>query len=505
MAEYLKFSIIINIKQFNRYFNLLIFILISVFFCYQVFSQDFVNTNSEEIYVINSFIFIVDGITKPFALNQITEFYTGEEITGYLNLLGFLQRKTQLLNNQRLFESIEIDYSIVQKQDDGNYPVDLIIYIKDSWNFIILPYPKYDSNSGLELVLKLRDFNFLGTMQPLKLDLGYKYTIDKQSIFSLNQNINYPFEAFALKWDFVFNNDLEYHFGIEKPFYFKNITGLYTEFPVLHSALTVGISKNFIYNDDNYDGFYISSIPQVSWSLPTGILIGNYNEIIYNAELSAVFNLFLPSEFNQSPLLIFFHNLEFEYINWKGNFRQGFFASFENSYSYNFYNLINDLNPWIFNFNLNSTIHYLIIDDILGISAKFLYNHWINSSDDKAGMQLRGVYNNQVVSQVLLLLNFDLHIRALRVLPSHWFPNILFMRVFDFDLHLNPVFDFAWYKHPDKELSFLKENFLIGAGFEIIVFPHRFRNMFLRFSAAWNLYNVNNSPVELFLGMDLHY
>ena len=51
--------------------------------------------------------------------------------------------------------------------------VTLDVYTRDTWNLIALPYFKYDSNSGLLLALRGRDYNFFGTMQTLTLNLDY--------------------------------------------------------------------------------------------------------------------------------------------------------------------------------------------------------------------------------------------------------------------------------------------------------------------------------------------
>ncbi|MDR2144058.1 MAG: hypothetical protein LBP29_06790, partial [Treponema sp.] len=131
--------------------------------------------DDQRIYVISGFDFSVKGRTRPFAIINNGEFRAGEEIRGLANLEKYVKDKTQLLVNQRVLEKAGIEYTLSDPGDDGKIPVRLFISVEDTWNIIAVPYPKYDTNSGFELIIKARDYNFFGTMSALRLDLGYKY------------------------------------------------------------------------------------------------------------------------------------------------------------------------------------------------------------------------------------------------------------------------------------------------------------------------------------------
>jgi len=144
--------------------------------------NDIINTietdNDTDIVTHNTFDneneidFDIDGRTRPFALLANGEFREGERIYGKENLEKYISLKRQLLLNQRVLEEVNIEYSLGAVEKDGAIPVSLIIFVKDTWNLIILPYPKYDSNEGFSITIKARDYNFLGTMSALKFDLG---------------------------------------------------------------------------------------------------------------------------------------------------------------------------------------------------------------------------------------------------------------------------------------------------------------------------------------------
>jgi len=484
--------------------------------------------DEESIFIINSFNYNIIGRTLPFVLNNKTELKKGEEIKGKTNLIKFIKDKGQLLTNERVLkDNVKIDYTIGEAVEDGKYPVDLQIYVEDTWNIIALPYPKYSTSYGFELTIKARDYNFLGTMQALRVDLGYKYDQDGQSFFSLMVDSGTPFQAFGLNWLFDFDNFFDYRpdvSDISLQFFYKNKTGISLDIPIKHTTLTLLFTEFFILNEENNDsdkpdfgefqeGLYLSSKPSLSWKIPTGLEIGEYGELTYTPNVYAVFNHELPlwplKENKIGPILYFNHTLYFGRLNWKDNFREGVNVQVYNSYSYNFYyqkdpNI--DKNPWTFDYSVELKGFLILIKDIFGLSARFSHRHWINSYYEYAGDLLRGVIDKDVNAEFIISLNLDMHIRALKINAYEWFPNNKFLRSLGFDLHINPVIDGAFYKQPSKDVSFVRENFLIGAGFETIIYPHQFRSLFFRISTCWDFSDVSKkTPIELFLGMEHHY
>jgi hypothetical protein len=484
--------------------------------------------SEESIFIINYFNYNVIGRTLPFVLNTKTELMQGEEITGKTNLIKFIKDKRQLLINERVLkDNVTIEYEIGEMTEDGKFPVDLEIYVEDTWNIIALPYPKYNSNYGLELTIKARDYNFFGSMEPFRVDIGYKYNQYGQTSFSLMLDSGLPFQLFGLNWFFDFDNYFDYRPDMSLPYYYKNRTAISLDIPIKRSTFTLSFAESFILNDENSDsdksdgygdfqeGLYMSSNPGISWKIPLGLEIGEYDELTYNPEIFAVFNHELPSwplsDNRIGPVLGFEHSLYFGRVNWIGNFRQGIEAAISNSYSYNIYyannkNDINNFEPWEYYYDIEAAGHFIIIEDRFGFSARLSHRHWLNSSDEYAGDYLRGVYDNDVDAEFIVTLNLDLQIRVLRIKPYEWFPKSRLMRGLGFDLHINPVLDCAFYKDPSKEISFDHENFLLGAGFETIIYPHSFRSMFFRISTAWDFSDISKrTPMELFLGMELHY
>ena len=523
--------------NFKKAIILLIFFLL----CFSVFSQE---KNGEEeneeeivldeklqnddyteqsIFIINSFNYNVKGITLPFVLNKKTELKEGEVIIGKTHFAKFLKDKRQLLVNERVLkEDVRIEYTIGELTDDGNYPVDLEIYVEDTFNIIAIPYPKYDSNNGFSLTIKARDYNFLGSMEPFRVDLGYKYDQEGRTTFSMMLDSGLPFQAFGLNWFFDFDNYFNYRPHLSEAFYYKNKTGLAVDIPIKRSILTLSFGESFFWNEENSDsdkpslgdvqkGLYMSSNPSIVWTIPTGLEIGEYGELFYVPVIIAVINHeispWVLSNNRKGPVLSFVHSLLFSRINWIGNFRQGISVSAGNSYSYNIYYAKTGIdNPWGYSYNVTTRGHFIIVEDLFGISARFMHRHWIKSYSDSAGDVLRGIMDKDVIAEYITSLNLDFDVRALRMKPYEWLTNNKLTRIMGFDVHLNPIFDMAWYKHPLRKASSDYENFLFGGGFEMIIYPHRFRSMFFRISAGWDITNTERiTPSELFLGMELFY
>jgi len=518
-------------------------IIFLIFFplCFSVFSQEKNGKEEKEekivldeklqnsiyteqtIFVISSFNYNVKGRTLPFVLNTKTELKKGEEITGKTHFAKFLRDKKQLLVNERVLkDDVRIEYTIGEITEDGKYPVDLEIYVEDTFNIIALPYPKYDSNSGLNLIIKARDYNFLGSMEPLRIDLGYKLDEEGRTTFSLMLDSGMPFQALGLNWFVDFDNYFDYRPELEKPFYYKNTTALSVDIPIKHTNLNLTFGESFIVNDENSDsdkpalgevqeGLFMQSRPSISWRIPLGIEIGDYGELTYNPSISASFNHQISHwelSYNRiGPFLYFGHSLYFGRVNWIGNFRQGISVSADNSYSYNFYYAKTNIdNPWGYSYDITAKGHFVFIKDLFGMSTRLMHRHWIKSYSESAGDKLRGIRDKDVTAEYITSLNIDLNVRAIRMKPYEWLSNNKLTRIMGFDVHVNPIFDIAWYKPPYEDASAKYKNFLFGGGFEMIIFPHRFRSMFLRISAGWDITNTEKvTPTEIFLGMELFY
>jgi hypothetical protein len=462
------------------------------------------------VYVIRSFDFNITGRTRPFAIIYKGDFKKDEELRGIANLEKYIQDKTQLLINERVLEESSITYTLGEAEADGKIPVYLLITIKDTWNIIAVPYPKYDSNTGFELIVKARDYNFFGTMNPLRIDIGYTYNENNQNSVLFELDSNTPFTAWGYNWNLDFDHFFSYRPDVEEPFYYKNVTGLAMELPFKATTFTFGFEESFVLNEENDDrykslygnfqeGPYMSSRLYTSWKIPMGLEISRYGELTYTPELSARFSHEFPhhplDEIRTGPFMKFNHSIGFNRVNWISNYRSGFDVSMYNSYNYDFHTAGAEKNKIDIDYSVTGTGHF-IINDGFGISARLKFRHWFYHDPayyDKAADVLRGILDKSVTADYMLSLNLDFPFKILSFLPSQWF-GISKLRFFDFDLHFSPVVDLALYHDPDTETAFDPRNILASGGLEFIAFPAFMRSLYIRLSLTWNFVEYINNP-----------
>ena len=460
---------------------------------------------NDSVFIISDFIFDIKGRTRPDALIYNGEFKKGEIIEGKANLEKYINDKIQMLINQRVLkDNVEISYSIEEAQPDGIYPVILTIKVEDSWNIIALPYPYYNSNTGFELTIKARDYNFFGTMNALRVDLGYSYLYyssekEYRSSFLLGIDSNTPFTLFGYTWTLDFDNYIGYRANPKytEPVYYQNVTGLSMELPVNRTTFTFGFQESFNVHEEIYDrlnkayfvqtGLYMSSKIYTNWKIPMGLTIADQGELTYTPEISATFNHdfpeFLLPDFKKGPFMNFNHTLGFGKIDWISNYRKGYSVWLYNTYSYDFFRLRNEEEPLSITLSLNGTGHY-IISDFFAISARLRYRYWWYHSPnyfERAGDMIRGVGDDLLCADHMISLNMDFPFRVLVFELSKWTgkPKLGF---FDFELQISPVVDLAYYNNPGGNLSFAA-----GGGVEFIVFSAFMRNLYACLSLSWDI------------------
>ena len=137
-------------------------------------------------YTIRSYTFNIKGKTTNSALSEFVG-EPGETFSTLEELEAHVADKRQQLYNKRIFHEVGYSYTLEDMGGDV-FMADVVIYIDDARTFIILPFPKYDSNYGFEFKVKAMDSNFLGTFATLEANV------------SLSQRDN-SFKQGALDWD----------------------------------------------------------------------------------------------------------------------------------------------------------------------------------------------------------------------------------------------------------------------------------------------------------------
>jgi hypothetical protein len=497
--------------------------------------------NPDPVYVIRGIEFDITGRSRPFALISSGNFKEGERIKGKDNLDKYLALKKQLLINQQVLEDATIDYFIGESESDGALPVKLLVHVKDTWNLIVLPYPKYDSNEGFSITLKARDYNFLGTMSTLRVDLGYKNNNGEQSLnFLLNSDV--PFEAAGLNW--VLNFDHFFGYTFNEPLYYQNVTGLSLLLPWRNTTVTTGFNQYLTINEENTDedidifdlgqryyDVYGSTELFASWKLPFGVEIGGFGGLEYTPGVSGRINYPYGSmDEPRKAAASFTHSIGFGRVDWIGNYRKGLSASIGNSYNWYF-----DRGDSPLKVSLEAGISfYWIFSEFFSLSSRLNYRQWWHWSDKLggyipyygAGDRVRGILDFDIRAYQVLSLNMDFPFRILRFRPSEWLNNEKF-HIIDFEMHLSPFFDIAMLNGPYSKLkdeynpyngktSFTVDDMINTTGFEVFVFPGFFRSLKIRASIGYNINRIKKAGKpfkwdffsdwdEIFIGLDHAY
>ena len=135
----------------KKYFLITLMIFISLF----VFAQEQTDTNNNEKYQITEIEYNLDGRTKPYALDQKLDIDKKTIFNSKTELDAYIDYIRQTLINQRVLQESSMEYETGNPNKDGIIPVKIIITAEDTWNIFPVPYPKYNSNSGLEFKLKV--------------------------------------------------------------------------------------------------------------------------------------------------------------------------------------------------------------------------------------------------------------------------------------------------------------------------------------------------------------
>ncbi|MGN1189530.1 MAG: hypothetical protein ACI4SL_03945 [Candidatus Ornithospirochaeta sp.] len=106
---------------------------------------------------VSSYEFSIIGKTKESVIRNLIVPSEVESFDSEEELISALDHKKQILENKRVFKEISYEYEIL---DDKAY---IRFEIVDAKSFLIIPYPKYDSNYGLRLGAKMWNRNLLGT------------------------------------------------------------------------------------------------------------------------------------------------------------------------------------------------------------------------------------------------------------------------------------------------------------------------------------------------------
>jgi len=452
-------------------------------------------------YKIDSVSYDIVGRTKWWALDDVLDVDKGRVFADRQALDAYVADRTQILVNQRVLDSGTIEVEELPAVSGVPEPVKLVVHTKDTYSIIAMPKPQYDSNDGLLLSVRARDYNFLGTMQPLKLDLNY--TVDTSGVqdWGMELKFDMPFRMGDYEYEWDLDQILSY--SADNIFTCESVTGVDMVLPIGPGKLKFGPEQGYYLNPDNDDdsvfhGWFFKSTASGAYTLPVAYL-GYLGKL--DAEVSAGISKYwnpegldlLPER--DGPTLDFYQKLSFSRVDWLGNFRRGLAASAKIDETYN----LEDLG-WDRKIDVDVE-GYTRLTSWLGLSGRLEAIRYLDKIEDNIGDPLRGILDSRIDTDAALFANVDLPLSVFHFMPHEWFGKS-WMRVFAFEQQWSPFLD-AGLTHDEKTGRWfdVRDGWYSG-GLEVVTYPVAFRSIFVRISAGWDLSALLKAYKEDGISMD---
>jgi hypothetical protein len=501
-----------------------------------LFSQD--AGEAQGPFIIASVGFQVQGRTLASALRSKLEAegpVVGRSFPDRASLDAFVADRKQVLLNNRVLASVEPSLEITPSEGGGS-DVAISFAIVDTQNLIALPEPKYDSNTGLTLYLKGRDYDFLGSMQTLDLDLSYVSEAADNRYFEIATDFFLPFRALGADWNFGYLEDaavwtqgivksntaasLAYGIpGLSFPARIKAIGGLFYNSDLPETSYTnPGLTPYYspLYEPDPW---YLSGILAANAVIPLALKAGPWGRVSFTPKLSLTANwwpyteLSYPTRQGVAPAIE--GSLSAGRVDWQGNFQAGGTVSLSalGTYYAAYPDTVADLElkleqHWAWGNRIGVSARLVALDRLAGSPDMTDIGEFLSMND--LGLYLRGVIDARVQGIAGGFVNLQVPIKLFDF-PTH---AIIKKDWLDFELQAAPFVDAAIVQ-PDRSSS-LSSNWLwYAGGLEFLVYPKIFHSFMLRVSIGWDLANVARtgslsaktpdgySPWELVIGTQL--
>ncbi|MBO5137275.1 MAG: hypothetical protein J6B81_02085 [Spirochaetaceae bacterium] len=470
----------------------------------------------------------ISGRTREYALNKSLDIQKNKVFSTKQDLEQYIAKLSQTLTNQRVLETSAITYTEGEPNTEGIIPVTLYIDAKDTWNILPIPYPKYNSNTGLELKIKVKDFNFFGTMEPLDFEISY-FQEDEGTKHNLgigfDFTIPFPIWKFDAEWDL--SAEVDYTIGENKPD-FSVSTGFSLAFPLSFATFNLIASQSVTldseYEDAGDDLFFNE---YVELNVPLTILQTNSiaNNLVFTPYVSFNFNWDkdkIQHEDLLSPILSFGASFSLGNVDWIENFRKGISFNLTQDFAYNFGLNTNRFAPCI-----SSTLEAFYATEYVAFNSRvfaFTYFGMDELTKNEIGGRIRGVsdlnkYNSsQVDTSSAIVVNMDIPVKVIKTDWRGWGKNIFkkdmpnWFGVLDFELQLSPFVDLALINNTATNTLFNPKDGLYGGGIEVIVYPLKMRSIQVRGSVGIDLGQFlldadwrDGPKSEIEIGIGLHY
>ncbi len=414
-----------------------------------------------ETYILREITYNVEGTTRESVLNKYLSIEAGTSFNNRQELQSYIDKKNQEILNQRTLSGGEITTTFHTEDGTDVVYVDLDVNVKDTWNYVVLPYPQYDSNTGFTLGFRGKNYNFLGGMETLSLDFDYNYLVSGETEFNIGSDFKIPFYLAGFKWKLNFSENMT--ISPEAPLKNSTSVGLSVNIPLEHINLIASIKQKYYLNrdgEDDLDKYYLRTSARVGSQISLW-------DVTYTPAIITSYPYKLSGDLSldrKGYKLGAEHNFSYGSLNWLGNFRDGFKLTFNQDLQYNFTREL-----WVNTQVLEMQYHKSFGWSGLSSRLRGYYNYNSPGDDNDIGAAIRGIKNNRLEGDSALLVNLDFPITFPLGPLKRWF-----------DAHISPFFDYALVKPVDGNFNIAEGWY--GAGLEGFAFLNASRSFYARMS-----------------------
>lgn len=458
------------------------------------------------VYRIEHVEYDVRGRTQEWVIDRLSLLYPGLEFESQRELELYVAERVQDLLNQRPLAEASIEY-FNGTTVNNVVPVTVFVQTQDSWNIFVLPYFRFDSNDGLLLSLRARDYNFLGTLEELALTLDWQNRDlggapqeesgdDNEVLVELEFLLPYTWKGYDWSWGLI--SSMSFTGGYEV---FALGTEIALDLPGAFDRIwTISLAQEFFYttDGDDDDGYYLGTELGYGTIFDLPLALPGFGQLSYSPGAAIGQQYKLHEEISadrRGTSLTFAHELFSGQINWVGNFREGGRFSLENSNTFNAQRL-----DW----------ERDIVAEVRGYAQSFPFGvsgrtGAFASFDDKNVLaeNVRGILllqnsQDQLEGNFGAFANADITLSVFRLSPVA-------------EGQFSVFLDAGVVANSNRSFN-EGEDWKVGAGIEIFGFPLFARALYLRGSLGFDMRRVledmsffGSDKREIFIGLDHHY
>lgn len=479
----------------------------------------------------------IHGFTlKPF-LEEFLAIETGKTFADIDSLQAYVDSLTRALVSNRIFQEKSFARMDIL---EGEAPRKVILTVEtyNSMSALAVPLVKYNSTDGLSLVLRYKDFNFLGTLEPLSINLDYyaesnqveaatyftlpydmlgsrwKLEVAEDFIYTEEKGIipngtvslssTYPFRALGLAWH---ASPLFSHL-YERDYLRHTLTGGLSAGFRFRAGLDWSVSANTYLNDQYVTGHY----PYITngISLSTGLKLATlpwFGALSFSPSAGLFGTYGIQAGKLTDAGWSLGGSIGFGRVDSIRNFRKGAAASLSVSYSDHLIaaaptdeidltasfsaTAFEAFNP-ILGFNLRMLGYWFGTWTLVGENPSFDWEEYI-----------RGVKEPRY-GDLGLIANIEFPVNFAQ---GYFFGS----ERFDAEVFLVPFIDGGYIRRSPSAPFPDRNDLVLTAGLEITVFPEYARAFIYRLSAGYDIMRILNGEdptlegIEAWLGLGLHF